>query len=206
VICGSSHAVLGFDLPRPREAEPGVLDLMGAVSQGGTTMHKYVWLLCVVGLVAPACARTVDVEQQKTALMEADHAWAQTTTDPEKLTSYFAADGVLSPQGMPASVGHDAIKQSVTGMMAMPGFALTWEASKADVGASGDLGYTAGSYTVTVNNAAGTPVTEKGKYVTVWKKQADGTWKVEQDIFNADAPPPPPPAPVPAAATTKKKG
>jgi quercetin dioxygenase-like cupin family protein len=30
--------------------------------------------------------------------------------------------------------------------------------------------------------------TEKGKYVTAWKKQADGSWKVTEDIFNADAP------------------
>ena len=164
-------------------------------------MHKYVWILCVVGMLAPACARTVNVDQQKAALMEADKAWAQTTTDAEKLMTYFAPDAALSPQGMPVAQGTDAIRQAITGMMAMPGFALTWEAAKADVGASGDLGYTAGAYTLTVNDATGTPMTEKGKYVTVWKKQADGTWKVEQDIFNADAPPPPPPPPAPA---TKK--
>jgi len=167
-------------------------------------MHKYVWILCAVGLLAPACARTVNVEQQKTALMDADKAWSQTTTDVEKVMSYFAADASMSPQGMPIAEGHDAIKKAITGMMAMPGFTLTWEATKADVGASGDLGYTVGAYMLTVNDAAGTPVTEKGKYVTVWKKQPDGQWKVVQDIFNADAPPPPPPpAPAPAA---KKKG
>ena len=165
-------------------------------------MQKYVWILCVVGLLAPACARTVNVEQQKTALMDADKAWAQTTTDIEKMMTYFAADASLSPQGMPIAEGHDAIKQAISGMMAMPGFALTWEATKADVGASGDLGYTVGAYTVTMGDSTGTPMTEKGKYVTVWKKQPDGQWKVVQDIFNADAPPPPPP-PAPAA---KKKG
>ena len=99
-------------------------------------MHKYVWILCVVGMLAPACARTVNVDQQKAALMEADKAWAQTTTDAEKLMTYFAPDAALSPQGMPVAQGTDAIRQAITGMMAMPGFALTWEAAKADVGAS----------------------------------------------------------------------
>src|SRR5207253_11231720 len=83
------------------------------VKQGGR-MHKYIWILCVVGLLAPACARKVDVEQQKAALMEADQAWSQTTTDPEKLVSYFATDASLLPQGMPVAEGHDAIRQVIT--------------------------------------------------------------------------------------------
>ena len=39
-------------------------------------------------------------------------------------------------------------------------------------------------YNMTMGGAA-----EKGKYVTVWKKQSDGVWKVSDDIFNADAAP-----------------
>lgn len=166
-------------------------------------MHKYVWILCVVTLLAAGCAPTVNVEQQKAALIAADRAWAQTTTDPENFMSYFAPDASVYPQAMPIAEGPDAIRNVLSGMMAMPGFALAWEAVKADVGASGDLGYTAGTYTMTANDAAGTPMTEKGKYVTVWKKQSDGQWKVVQDIFNADAPPPPPPPPPPAAKRKK---
>ena len=32
------------------------------------------------------------------------------------------------------------------------------------------------------------PVTDKGKYVTVYKKQADGSWKAVADIMNSDMP------------------
>jgi len=63
-----------------------------------------------------------------------------------------------------------------------------------DVSAAGDLGYTAGAYELTVNDATGKPTTEKGKYVTVWKK-VNGQWMVVRDIFNADAAPPPPTPP-----------
>jgi hypothetical protein len=76
----------------------------------------------------------------------------------------------------------------------MPGFALQFSPTKADVGAGGDIGYTTGTYGMTMNDAAGTPMTENGKYVAVWKKQPDGQWKVVEDIFNTDTGQGPPPA------------
>ena len=71
-------------------------------------------------------------------------------------------------------------------MSTAPGFALQWTPTKAEISASGDLGTTAGTYDMTMGGIA-----EKGKYVTVWKKQSDGAWKVTDDIFNADAAGPP---------------
>ena len=47
-----------------------------------------------------------------------------------------------------------------------------------NMSASGDLGYTSGSYALTTNDAAGKPAIERGKYIEVWKKQSDGSWKV----------------------------
>jgi ketosteroid isomerase-like protein len=41
-----------------------------------------------------------------------------------------------------------------------------------------------------VNDAAGNPVTVRGKWVGVWKKQADGQWKLVADIGNSDGPAP----------------
>jgi ketosteroid isomerase-like protein len=43
---------------------------------------------------------------------------------------------------------------------------------------------------LTTPDPAGKPVTDRGKYVTIWKKQADGSWKVIADIFNSDLPMP----------------
>jgi ketosteroid isomerase-like protein len=54
------------------------------------------------------------------------------------------------------------------------------------VSSAGDLGYTTGSYEVTVNDAKGNPVTSRGKVVVVWKKQPDGSWKAVLDIWNSD--------------------
>ena len=57
-----------------------------------------------------------------------------------------------------------------------------------DVG--GDYAIETGNYELTATPKGGKPVTEKGKYITVWKKQADGSWKIYRDIANSDSPPP----------------
>lgn len=162
-------------------------------------MRYSVWLLVAVASLSAGCGASTNVEQQRTALLSVDREWSQTTTDLNKFVSYYAPDASVYPQGMPIATGSEAIRDVFTKMTSMPGFALQWSATKADVSASGDLGYTTGTYQMTANDAAGKPMTEKGKYVTVWKKQSNGQWKVSDDIFNADAPPPPPAPATPQA-------
>ena len=60
-----------------------------------------------------------------------------------------------------------------------------------------DLAYVHGAYQMTLlPPGAAEPVGDKGKYVEIWRKQHDGSWKVVLDIFNSDlaAPASPPPA------------
>jgi ketosteroid isomerase-like protein len=90
---------------------------------------------------------------------------------------------------MPEVVGTDAIRKTFSEMFSAPGFALSWTPSKAEVSASGDIGWTAGTYDMTMGG-----VKDNGKYITLWRKQPEGTWKVAADIFNSNLPPPAPPA------------
>ena len=160
-------------------------------------MRRCVWVLglalgcLVVTLLAAACGPSVDVEQERNALLALDREWSQTTKDMNKFVSYFAPDASFHPQGMPIATGSAAIMDTFMKIQATPGFSVKWTATKADVSAAGDVGYTVGTYEASMNGA-----TEKGKYVTVWKKQSEGTWKVAEDIFNADAAGPPPSKPV----------
>lgn len=160
-------------------------------------MSRHQWLSGVVlaGVLAAACGPTVNVEEEQAALRAADAEWSQAAQDPEKFASYVAADGTVHFPGMPKATGTAAIRDHAKQMMSTPGFSVKWTASTAEVSASGDIGYTVGAYTATMNNPAGNAVSETGKYVTIWKKQADGSWKVVEDIFNADTPPPAPTAP-----------
>jgi len=164
-------------------------------------MRHCIWLLVLVAGFGSACGTSTNVEQERNTLLALDGEWSQTTKEIDKFLSYFAPDASMYPQGMPIATGSGAIRDTMTKMVSMPGFSIQWSAAKADVSASGDLGYTSGTYQMTVNDAAGTPMTEMGKYVTVWKKQSGGQWKVKEDIFNADAAPPPPPPTVAPSST-----
>jgi uncharacterized protein (TIGR02246 family) len=135
---------------------------------------------------APPDTRAAD----EAALRDADANWSKAAAakNAEGFASFFVPDGVLlPPNGAPVS-GREAIAKWAGEMTAAPGFAVSWEPTKAEAARSGDLGYTMGTYELTVNDAKGKPVTDRGKYVSVWKKQADGSWKVAADIFNSDLP------------------
>jgi ketosteroid isomerase-like protein len=140
--------------------------------------------MCVLALSAAlsaACGTSVNVEQERTALMARDRDWAATTKDVDKFISFLAADAAVYPPGAPVVRGADAIRKEYSAMAAAPGFSLTWTPSSADVGSSGDLGYTSGAYEISG---------EKGKYITVWKRTGGtGNWMVAEDIFNPDGPP-----------------
>ena len=161
-------------------------------------MRSCIWFVGLMGLLVAGCASPVNIEQERNGLMEQDRAWSQTTTDLEKFLTYYTPDASVYLPGMPIATGPAAIREAFTKLTSIPGFSLRWTATKAEVSASGDLGYTSGSYEMTMNDAGGKPMMEKGKYITVWQKQPDGQWKAREDIANADAPPP-----VPSAAPTQ---
>ena len=139
-------------------------------------------------LVISGCAPQVDVEAERAALLTADEAWSQSAADLDGLMSFVADDASMLPFDAPIATGKEAIRAVFSALSSAPGFALSWSATGAVVSRAGDLGYTIGTFELTVNDAEGNPVTTVGKYVTVWKKQADGQWKVAADIFNRDAP------------------
>ncbi len=139
---------------------------------------------------APMPPEPVDLEAVKAALMEADRTWSKTAGDAAAFVA-FTAEGAhfLNPEA-PEAVGKEQIGEAVSKMFSAPGLELQWRASSAEVSGSGDLGYTLGTFELTVNDAEGNPVTREGKYVTIWRKQMDGSWKVVADAPNFNSPAP----------------
>ncbi len=72
--------------------------------------------------------------------------------------------------------------------MESPGFVTSLETTNVGISSAGDLAYSAGTSEETINDPEGNPVTERGKWVAVYKKQPDGTWKCVVDIWNSDQP------------------
>lgn len=141
--------------------------------------------LVVAGLISASCAPTVNVEQEKAALMKRDADWAKAATAPDTFAAFMAPDATFAMPGAPEMKGSKTIQDAMGGMMKAPGFKVTWTASSADVG--GDVGYTHGTYELTMNNTGGQPAVEKGSYITTWKK-INGTWMVVHDMGVPNAP------------------
>jgi ketosteroid isomerase-like protein len=102
--------------------------------------------------------------------------------------SWFTEDGAQIQPGSGEIRGRDAIRELMAGLDD-PSFSLTWEPRRADIAASGDLGWTTGSYVSRGVGADGTPRQAQGRYVTIWRKQPDGAWKVVMDLGNPTSAP-----------------
>jgi ketosteroid isomerase-like protein len=125
------------------------------------------------------------------AIKAADAAWEKVFTSMDTTAALAAMEptGSMLAPNAPIASGAEQVRAAVVGLWGLPGISLHWTAATAEASKSGDLGYTRGTYEMTVNDAKGKPMSDKGKYVTVWRKQGDGTWKVVTDIFNSDMAP-----------------
>jgi ketosteroid isomerase-like protein len=102
--------------------------------------------------------------------------------------SYYADDAVEVPNGVPIITGKVNIAKTM-GFLDDKNNHLTWTPVGADISASGDLGYTYGTFEFTSLGKDGKPSVEHGKYTSIWKKQKDGNWKVVLDMGNASPAP-----------------
>jgi ketosteroid isomerase-like protein len=148
---------------------------------------------CSAALLAAGCAsldpppKAPDAGKVRQELLEADRAFARLAQEQgaaEAFYSFAAEDAALFPNGELPVKGRDAIR--VTMSSGAEG-SLYWEPREAQ--ASGDMGYTWGLYQFVSSGDGTQSRTNFGKYVTIWKRQAEGGWKYILDIGNA-APPP----------------
>ena len=102
--------------------------------------------------------------------------------------SYYADDAVEVPNSAPLIQGKANIAKTM-GFLDQKDNHLTWTPVGADISASGDLGYTYGTYEFRSKDKDGKPVVDHGKYTSIWKKQKDGSWKVVLDMGNSSAEP-----------------
>jgi ketosteroid isomerase-like protein len=99
--------------------------------------------------------------------------------------SWFAEDAVTLNNGKPAVLGAGAI--TAQAKWDPKEYQLTWVPQGAQMGPSNDMGFTWGHYEGHSKDKNGEPVVVAGRYLTVWKKLPNGTWKVAMDA-SADEP------------------
>ena len=151
-----------------------------------------VWVLSLTGCATAPPAPAVDAAAEEAKIRQAEATnlknWA--AKDAEALLTFYADDATLMTPGMPAMKGKDAMRPALKAMLADPNLKLDYSAQRVEVGKSGDVAFSQGTYTMTMTDPkTKKPTTDKGSYVTGYKKQADGSWKAVSDINVSEVPP-----------------
>jgi len=125
------------------------------------------------------------------AIRDSETQWVKdfAAKDMDKIVGHYADDASALMTNAPIMTGKDAIRGGLKDFLADPAFALELNTVKVEVSKTSDLAYSQGTYSVTTTDLkTKKAVVEKGKYVEVYRKLADGSWKVVEDMNNADAP------------------
>jgi ketosteroid isomerase-like protein len=143
----------------------------------------------VAVLVSVSCAPAVDTGAIGKTLTQLDDEWAKAAAirNVDSVASFYAADAIAYPPKEPITIGQPAAKKVWASYFADSTFSISWKTEQAGASKGGDLGFTTGTYEDSFTGPDGKRVTEKGKYVCIWAKQDDGTWKAIHDIWNTDS-------------------
>jgi ketosteroid isomerase-like protein len=128
------------------------------------------------------------VEQR---LRDLDARWAKAagTKDVEQTVAFYSDDAIVFPPNEASAATKEAIRNSWKTMLGSPGLVISWQPTKVQVGKAGEMAWVSGTYELTMNDASGKPINDRGKYLEVWEKQTDGDWKCAADMWNSDLAP-----------------
>jgi ketosteroid isomerase-like protein len=137
-------------------------------------------------IIPATTAPTVTPGQILLLDLEGKFAAATAEGGGKAFAQWFAEDAVTLSDGKPAVFGRGAIARDAT--WSPKEYTLTWTAQGAQMGPSNDMGFTWGHYEGKSTGVDGKPVVSTGRYITIWKKQSNGEWKVAMDA-SANEPP-----------------
>ena len=144
----------------------------------------------LVGLFMIACAPAVDMEQEARELMQVDEEFASMAVEKgaaEAFRYFFEPEGIQFPNGFRPVKGREAVYQSLIDVP--PDYELRWKPELAEVSQAGDFGGAWGYFTSSYSDSTEREIKNYGKYLTIWRKQPDGTWRVRADIGNKNPAP-----------------
>lgn len=142
----------------------------------GCTMKKLLIFLPVLFIMF-GCTNQIDIAAEKEAMMQADRDFSRLSIEQgmyEAFDTYMTDSATIYRNHQHPFTGREAIR-SILPKDDLG--TLKWEPLYADIAQSGDLGYTLGKYEYIFTDSTGAEQISKGYYVTIWKKQADGSWK-----------------------------
>ena len=141
-------------------------------------------------LVSGCVPSPVDHEAELSKLREAATAYhnAAIAKRADDVVSLYDEAAVMVPPNADMVERLDGVRGYRFGFIETPGVALEFEIIRAEVSNSGDLGWTLSLGEITINRPDGPPGRDSVRDFHVWKKQADGSWRVVVDMWNSGMP------------------
>lgn len=145
------------------------------------------------GCATRPVAVTIDLSSEEAAVRQTIQDWSAASNQAgeagaDAYVSFVTGDAVMLPPNEERREGIDAVREFVLGLTDSEGYTVHFEADRVKVGSGGDLAYAIGSYELSSTDAEGNLVEDKGKFLDVLSKQADGTWKASTFAFSSDLP------------------
>lgn len=146
-------------------------------------------------LVLGGCSKSAqssgaaDAGSVKQAIKADETKWNEQfkSKDTEGLVGHYADDAYFVAPGTKAADGSTAIRQVYANASTDPAFQVQFSSDKIDVASSGDLAYARGKFSEKyTDRKTGKVMSDSGFYLTVYKKQSDGSWKAVEDFAAAD--------------------
>ena len=149
-------------------------------------MKSVLLIYCSAGFVFSGTA--FGQSEDARAIENAYYDWAAAANakDIERWSAYLAPEVLFLPPNHAALITHESIRQYYLELFADPNFTLHCEQRSVEIAASGDIAWATGGCEGTFTDSDGEKERGKSKWAKVWAKQADGTWKCQLNIWNAD--------------------
>jgi len=147
---------------------------------------KMTAIVLLLFTVTAGCGeKKIDTKAEGEKLMQISRDWSKSaaTGNVEETLGYWAEDAVVMSPGDAPIKGKNAIRGMIEATSKIPGFKISWEPLSVVVSQSGDMAYMIEQNQVSVNDSLGKSITTYNKGVTVWRKEADGSWKNIVDMW-----------------------
>lgn len=143
--------------------------------------------LLLAACAAPPAGTTPDPAAELASLRAAAGAYhaAATGKDAPGVVALYDEGAVMVPPGADMVNGLEEVRGYRFGFISTPGVSLTFELVRAEVSASGDMGWTLAEGDITIERPDGTTGKDLVRDFHVWRKQPDGSWKVVVDFWNS---------------------
>lgn len=144
----------------------------------------------LLGLALIGCGgKRVDLDSERATIRQRDLDWAAAVGeghDLDRIVSYWSDDAIVLPPGEPAVSGKPAIRDFIARNLQTPGFRVSWEPIQISLSSRASMAYMFEKYQISMDDSTGVARTQYGKGLSVWRKDADGTWRCVASAWNLD--------------------